>query len=301
MLLLAAALPLLFWDGGPSTAPALHQAGIERVAVPAFEAGSWNGMAVQPVDLKSLAKLTTPAVEYRPNEATASRAPWIDSNGSVLLRRPDGHYYYDAPGPAAALAAAEAYSYGAAVLVRTDRAGLKPFADMLRFLRAIPQQPMTAVADIAFEDDGGDTAAEVLNLMLRNNLLVRVGGAARLTVRLGTPEFPMAEAQDPSAMAHTIRARLTDEKRSLRIYGTQVVLARLLAANGRARVLVLNYDGAHRAVDGLRVRVLGRYPNHTETVAGKPDVRLLDYAVDAEATEFTLPSLATFAVVDLSK
>jgi hypothetical protein len=306
MLLLAAALPVLFWNGGPATAPALREAGIERIAVPASQAAGWGaGISVEPFDPAKAAKLATPAVQYRANEATASRSPWLDANGWTLLRRPAARYYYDAPGPAAALAAAEAFCYGTNALVHTDEAGLKPFAAMLRFLRSIETLELSPVADIGFVDDGGDIAGEVLNLMLRNNLLVSIvpkpDPHLKLNVRLGSREFPMADAQDPSVMAHTIRARLTDEKRSLRIYGTQVVLARVLRGSGRMRVLVLNYDGARRAVDGLRVRVPGSFPNHREAVAGDASVHLLDYVTEGGATEFTLPKLATFAVIDLSK
>jgi hypothetical protein len=306
MLLLAAALPMLFWDGGPATAPTLRQAGIERIAVPAAQVAGWGaGISVEAFDPSKAVKLAAPSVEYRANQATASRSPWLDANGWALIRRPAGRYYYDAPGPAAALAAAEAFSYGANALVHTDAAGLKPFAEMLRFLRSVEVLDLPPVADIGFLDDGGDVAGEVLNLMLRNNLLVSVLAKPdphlKLNVRLGTKEFPMEEAQDPSVMAHIVRGRLTDERRSLRIYGTQVVLARLLGNGGHLRVLLLNYDGARRPVDGLRVRVLGRYAKHRAEAAGASNVQLLDYAVDDEATEFTLPSLATFAVVDLSK
>jgi hypothetical protein len=306
MLFLAAALPVLLWNGGPETGQALREAGIERIAVPVPQAAGWGaGIRVEPFDAAKAVKLTTPSVEYRPNQATASRSPWLDANGWVLLRKPAASYYYDAPGPAAALAAAEAFSHGVTALVHTDAAGLKPFAAMLRFLRSVETLDLSPVADIGFLDDGGDVAGEVLNLMLRNNLLVRIvpkpDARLKLNVRLGSREFPMEDAQDPAAMAQIVRTRLTDEKRSLRIYGTQVVLARVLGGGGRVRVLLLNYDGARRTVDGVRVRVLGRFPNHRAAVAGNTAVQLLDYAVDGEATEFTLPSLETFAVIDLSK
>jgi hypothetical protein len=62
---------------------------------------------------------------------------------------------------------------------------------------------------------------------------------------------------------------------------------------------LLNYAGAARKVDGLRVRVLGSYPKHQVAAAGSPGEELLDYTVDKDATEFTLPELKTFAVIDL--
>lgn len=307
MLFLAAALPLLFWDAGPSAAGALRDAHIERIAVPAAQAEAWKGVAgisVQPASTGGLVKLAVPSVEYRPDQATASRAPWIQSNGWQLLRRPTGRFYYDAPGPAAGLAAAEAFAYGAEALVHTDAAGLKPFAEMLAFLHGVEQLHLPPLADIAFQDDGGDTAGEVLNLMLRNNLLVRpVANAdpkAKLNVRLGTTQFPLETAQDPAAMAHLVRSTLGDDHRSLRIYGTQVVLARVTSNGARLRVAVLNYDGARRKVDGLRVRILGRFPHHNAAAPGG-SLQLTDYTADDQATEFSLPELKSFAVIDLSQ
>ena len=89
MLFLAAALPILFWNGGPDSATALREAGIERVAVPAGQATGWGtGVSVEAFDPAKAVKLATPSVEYRANEATASRSPWLDANGWTLLRRP---------------------------------------------------------------------------------------------------------------------------------------------------------------------------------------------------------------------
>ena len=307
MLLVAAALPLLFWDAGPSTAPALRDAHIERIAVPAAQESAWKGVAgiaVQAADIDRLRKLAVPSVEYRPDQASASRAPWIQSNGWEFVRAPGAHFYYDAPGKAAGLAAAEAFSYGADALIHTDAAGLQYFAEMLAFLRGIERLDLPPLVDIAFQDDGGDTAGEVLNLMLRNNLLVRAAAApdpkAKLNVRLGSAQFPLETAQDPAAMAHLVRSALGDDHRSIRIYGTQVVLARVTAGGGRLRLALLNYDGARRKVDGLHVRALGRFPKHTGAVAGGA-AQIDDYSLDDQATEFTLPELKTFAVIDLSR
>ena len=101
-------------------------------------------------------------------------------------------------------------------------------------------------------------------------------------------------------MAHLVRSTLGDEHRSLRIYGTQVVLARVTSNGARLRVALLNYDGARRKVDGLRVRVLGRFAHYTAATPGSP-IQLTDYAADDQATEFSLPELKSFAVIDLSR
>ena len=65
--------------------------------------------------------------------------------------------------------------------------------------------------------------------------------------------------------------------------------------------IFLNYAGANRKVDGIRVRVLGRYSKHQLSLADGAGVELLDYTVDSDATEFTLPELKTYAIVDLSR
>jgi hypothetical protein len=304
----AAALPVLFWDAPADTAPALREAGVVHIRVPAAQSAAWQaagGLSVEAADLRGAVRVPAPAVQYRPDQATASRLPWIVSSGWRILRSPHSLFYYDTQGPKAALAAAEAFCFGANALVRADAAGLKPFAEMLDFLQAFGAADQPPVADIGFLDDGSSAAGEVMNLMVRNNLLfLPLAGPdprLKLTVRFGSKEFPPEDARNPSVMAHEIRARLTDEKRSLRIYGSAVVVARLTALPDGLRVHLLNYAGAERKVDGLRVRVLGSYPKHRLAAAGSAREELLDFVAAPEATEFTLPELKTYAVIDLSR
>jgi hypothetical protein len=239
------------------------------------------------------------------NEASATNAPWLVTNGWKFIRRPQERYYYDVTGRQATLAAAEAFSYGTNAMIRTDAAGLKPLAEMLDFLRTIPGESQSPVADIGYIDDGSAISGEVMNLLVRDNLLFRVVTAPdsrlKLNVKLGAKEYPLADAKNPGTVAHSVRSNLTDDKRSLRIYGSQVVVARLTGSVGHARLHLLNYAGANRKVDGVRVRVLGQYPKHQVWVADSAGVELLDYSVESDATEFTLPELKTYAVVDLSR
>jgi hypothetical protein len=308
MLLLLAALPGLFWDAPPDTAPALHDAGISRILVPAERLASWKGVpgiAAEAASLEGAVKLLPPTVNYRMQEASATSAPWIVGNGWRFIRQPEGRFSYDVTGPQAGLAAAEAFCFGASATIRTDAAGLKPLAGMLNFLRSIPGEPLPPVADIGYIDDGSAASGEVMNLLVRDNLLFRLVASPdrrlKVNVKLGTREYPLADAKDPSAVAHAVRFNLTDEKRSVRIYGSPVVVARLTASGGRARLHLLNYSGASRKVNGVRVRVLGRYSKHQLWLADGAGVELLDYSVDREATEFTLPELKVYAVVDLSR
>lgn len=295
LLLAAAALPMLFWDAPPSSAPALREAGIASIRVPEARLNKWRsvtGVSVEAAGLDGLVKLIPPGVQYRPNTATASREPWIDSNGWQFLRNPQGRFYYDVPGAAAALAAAEAFCFGGEALIHTDAAGLGPFGAMVQFLRGLGGSG-PGVADILVRGDGSDAAAEVMNLLVRNNLLFSAaplpGDSFQLTV--GPPFDP---AQDPSLAVHDIRARLTDDKRSLRIYGSSVVIGRLTALPGGIRVHLLNYAATERSVNGIRVRVAGRYRKPAQP-------ELFDFTVEQYATEFTLPKLDSYTVVDLTR
>ena len=51
----------------------------------------------------------------------------------------------------------------------------------------------------------------------------------KVNIKLGTQEFPAADAANPSAFALKVRRQFTDDERSLRIYGSEVVIARLTA------------------------------------------------------------------------
>ena len=308
MLLLLAALPALFWDGAADTAPALRDAGIHQIRVPAARLASWKeatGIVAEAADLQGAVKVMGPSVNYRMDEASATRAPWVIANGWRFIRRPQGRFYYDVTGKQSALAAAEAFCYGANAMIRTDAAGLKPLAEMLDFLRTIAGEPLPPVADIGYIDDGSSASGEVMNLLVRDNLLFQLVTSPdrrlKLNVKLGTREYPLADAKNPGNVAHAVRFNLTDEKRSVRIYGSPVVVARLTASEGHARLHLLNYAGANRKVEGIRVRVLGQYSKHQLSLADGAGIELLDYSVDSDATEFTLPELKTYAIVDLSR
>jgi hypothetical protein len=141
----------------------------------------------------------------------------------------------------------------------------------------------------------------VMNLLARRNLLFEVVQAPSprfpITIRIGTPEYPREDAADPSAFAQKIRRQLTDERRALRVFGSEVVLCRLTGDAGRARLHLLNYGG--REIEGLRIRVRGTYGDGEVYVAGAGRLALEDRVVSGGATEFTVPRIATYAVVDL--
>ena len=308
-LFLAVVLPVLYWTGGIDTASSLRQAGIEHIAVPASQAESWKsvpGIAVEIADLESTTKLPTPGIQLHMNAASASRVPWVNSNGWQFMRRPNGRFSYDVKGNAAALAAAEAFCFGAKALVETDPSGLTPLADMLRFLGAINSPEGPPLADIGFIDDGSATSAEAMNLLVRDNLLFRIvrtpSPDLKLTVQLGSKEYPMEEAKNPDLLEHKIRANLTDARRLIRIYGASVVVARITGQPGKLRVHLLNYGAAQGTrVGAFRVRILGRYSKAQLRSFDNPKAEVMDVSPEPDAFEFTVPGLKMYAVVDLTQ
>jgi hypothetical protein len=103
--------------------------------------------------------------------------------------------------------------------------------------------------------------------------------------------------EDPSFAAHRIRSEIGDDNRSLRVFGSEVVIARLLMGSG-ARVFLLNYAG--RPVRGLRVRVRGVFAKAELRAFGAADSHLADFGLEEGATEFTVPELRVLAIVDLA-
>ena len=172
---------------------------------------------------------------------------------------------------------------------------------MLAFLATVPAVELPAVSDFAVVDDGSAVTGEVMNLLARRNLLFQAVQAPSsrfpINIRIGSPEYPRTEPADPSAFAQKIRRQLTDDLRALRIYGSEVVLCRLTADAGRARLHLINYGG--REIRGLRIRIRGRYADGEVHVAGAGRLALEDRVVADDATEFTIPRISTYAVVDL--
>ena len=282
--LLPVFLFLLFW-----------QSGVDRITT-----------APANVDATGLSKAVTPRVTFHANEASATRAPWVDSNGWRYLRQPDGHFYCDAPGAAAAaLAAGEAFAYDVHVAIHTDDAGSASLAKMLAFLRTVKGDDFSPLVNIGFVDDGSAEAGEFMNLLVRRNLLFRVVKQADptldLTVVPGSAEYSKAEAANPSLLAEKVRSNLTDAKRLLRLYGSEVVVGRLVGHGGDARLYLINYGAARSPAHGVRVRVLGAFSKQEAAQFDAPETKLIDVSVDSKTTEFTLPELKTFAIINLAK
>ena len=181
VLLFLATLPSLYWAQPVETAPALKQAGIERLCVPAEAAAAWQSRRLhrRPPRRRRTARsgrssrprACAPGPRWPPPRVR----PWIFANGWRFLRKPDGRYWGDVPAGKAALAAAEAFAYGADVVLAIDPADLEAFGRMRAFLRLGSRLgACRRLADIAVVDDGSPPVAEILNLMARRNLLFRV-------------------------------------------------------------------------------------------------------------------------------
>ena len=272
------------------------QSGVERITIAPANA-----------DTAQLSKAVTPRVTFRGNVASATRAPWVDSNGWRYLRQPDGHFYCDAPGAAAAtLAAAEAFAYGVHVAIHTDDAGLGPLNKMLAFLHDAKGDDFSPLVNIGFVDDGSAESGEFMNLLVRRNLLFKVvkqpDPKLDLNVTPGSAEYPKAEAANPSLLAEKVRANLTDAKRLLRIYGSEVVVGRLVGRWRRGAALSDQLRRRERSpAHGVRVRVLGTFTKQQAEQFDSAETKLMDVSTDSGATEFTLPELKTFAMINLAK
>jgi len=304
--LLALALPCVYWPGGIESRATLEAADIKQICVTPDRADSWRaaGFTVTPLtdaELAARERVASPGTTPRPGVASPTRAPWIDANGWRFTRRPAAKYVYDVPAGKAALAAAEAFAYGADAVLKIDPADVASFGRMLAFAAALMPADLPPVADVGIVDDGSTLTGEVMNLLARRNLLFQVVQAPSsrfpITIRIGTPEYPREEAADPSAFAQKVRRQLTDERRALRVYGSEVIICRLTADAGRARLHLLNYGG--REIDGLRIRLRGTYADGEAHVAGAGRLALEDRVVSGDTTEFTIPRITTYAVVDL--
>lgn len=306
VLILLASAPCVYWTQGIESRPALDSAAIKRLCVPPDQAETWRraGFTVSPMtdaELAAREALPTPGVTARAGLASPTRSPWVVANGWHFTRAPAVKYVYTVPAGTGALAAAEAYAYGADAVLKVDPADLGAVGTMLAFLEGLPAADLPPVADLAVVDDGSAITGEVMNLLARRNLLFQVVPAPstrfRINIVMGSAAYPREEAGDPSAFAAKIRAQLTDEQRGLRVYGSEVVICRLTGDAQRMRLHLLNYGG--REIEGLRIRVRGAFRSGEASIAGSGRLPLQDQAVVDGATEFSLPRLASYAVIDL--
>jgi hypothetical protein len=298
--------PCVYWTQGIESRATLEAAGIKRLCVaPAvvdtWRAAGFSASAITAAELAAREPLPAPGVTARAGLASPTRSPWIVASGWLFTRHSTTKYAYDLPAGKGALGAAEAFAYGADAVLKIDPADVGAIGKMLAFLDGLPAADLPAIADLAVVDDGSAITGEVMNLLARRNILFQVvtspAAQFRINIAMGSAAYPLAEAADPSAFALKIRRQLTDEQRTLRVYGSEVVICRLTGDATGVRLHLLNYGG--REIEGLRIRVRGAYGKGEAYVAGSGRLALDDYAVADGSTEFSLPRIATYAVIDL--
>jgi len=339
--LLMLSLPCLLWTQGPESAGALKDAGVEQICVPAAAgeaapvdpSAAWRGAGilvriVGAEDSAARDALTTPGITARAGLGSPTRVPWVTANGWQYRRKPAGKFAYDVPAGRGAIAAAEAFVYGGDAVLKIDPADLPEVGRMLAFLSKVPAAAagMSDVADLAVVDDGSPLVGEVMNLLERRNLMFQIVKKPTprfpINIALGTKPYPQADAADPSAFALKIRHQLTDARRALRIYGSEVVVARLISNGRRARLQLVNYSG--RELQGLRIRVRGTYrvsqafiasaapaataaardaaPSAPPAAPAAPPTpgTVTDVVTVGGATEFSVSAMGTYAAIDLA-
>ena len=254
----------------------------------------------------SYQEVPAPGVRYLPNVARATNVPWIDSNGWRFARGLRKVSYANVPAGSASLAAAEAFVFNVDAIINPDPKDLEDLGKMLRFLKANEQAPLPDLVNIGVVDSPSPLLNEVLNLLTRRNLLYKVvpkpDRTLDLNVQLGTPDFPAEAAANPYEFAARVRAKLGDDKRLVRLYGTSTVIARLTGDKRRARLYLLSF-GSRRQQEGaqaIRVRVQGRYqPTKFAAYGSNPDAKVSDVRHPGTTTEFWVPDFNTCAIIDL--
>jgi hypothetical protein len=246
-------------------------------------------------------KLPVPRIDAKVRVASATRAPWIIANGWRFLRRPGGRFFYELPPHKAVLALAEAFVYGADACFQIAPEDCPEAARMLEFLRALPRRELPPIADFAFVDDGSPLAAEAINLLSRRNLLfalvARPDPRYQLNVVIGSDEFPRSLAANPAELAAAVRQKLTDERRSVRLFGSEMAIVRA-TGDGTAARLYLLYYGDY-PVRGLRLRVRGQFSSAAVHVFERPGAQAEELLSEGGFTELTIPETGPLAVVDL--
>jgi hypothetical protein len=260
--------------------------------------------------------LNGPTVRMRSNEAQATTAPWIEANAWRFERGVKKARYDKLPAGSAVPAAAECFVYGVDAILDPDPADVPELGKFLQFLGSQEQSRLPVMANIGVVDDKSPAMDEVLNMLTRRNLLYRVTSAPDrkldLTVQLGSKDFLREWAQDPSDFAARVRAKLGDDRRLVRLYGTSTVIAHLTGDGKRLRLYLQNYVRAGGRGQGgrgqggggggqpIRVRVLGHYRPVAFAAFGAPDgAKLTDIENPGNATEFSVPAFQTLAIIEM--
>jgi hypothetical protein len=294
--LLRLSLPLILGGGALQSVGQIKDVGIPSLCVgPTVESD-------KTCSAEGGQRAVVPGIDANTHVASATRSPWINANAWRFRRDPSASYVYEDSGRKSVLAIAEAYTYGVKAAVRTSEDSPRAAA-MLQFLKSLRHGGPSPVADVSFVDDGSVPAGEVMNLLSRRNILFRrlrpdeprIGKV----IELGSAQFPKALAGNPSEFAYQVRRWLGDENRTIRIYGSENVLAYVTRNDDFTRVHLLNYTA--NPAEGIRVRVSGSFRNVDLNVFEVPGAKPEDLLSTSQATEFTVASMNEYAAVDLRR
>ncbi len=262
-----------------------------------------------PSDASGFEDVPAPALRSVPNDgyAQVTVAPWVESNGWRFQRGLARARYGKLPRGMAPVAAAEAFAFEIEAILDPDPADIEELGRLLRFLREHPSpRPVwPALANIGVIDDGSPEMGEALNMLTRRNLLFRIVPRSDrqldLTVQPGGPDFPREALSNPSDFAARVREKLGDDRRLVRLFGTNTAIARLTGSDRRLRLTLVSYS-RNRIQQDVRVRLLGRYEPRALAAFGAPaGAALQDVEQVAGATEFTIPFFSTVAIVELER
>ncbi|MCC6366894.1 MAG: hypothetical protein IT165_25515 [Bryobacterales bacterium] len=243
-----------------------------------------------------LVKVPAPGVRYRMNMAMATSAPWVDSNIWRYRRDPKGKYFCDVRGKSVQLAAVEAYSQGVDLSLQTTPEQKEDYDAVLEFLKTVPEGPDKPWADARIaSDDGSPQAGEALNLLARRNIFYTTqagshGPALRLDSKITNAYEYMQD----------VREKIGDDKRILRIFGSELTIATPTRDGKHIRLQLVNYS--NRPVETLRIRIQGHYTekNIHARVFKVAEPHLSEFVHEGNYTEFTLEELPLYAVLDFN-
>ncbi len=302
MILALLVIPALLWDAGPQTAPALEKAGIREIATTG-DAAAWSSTRIRArhVDAAALVKLDSPGVDYQLGRAGATAAPWIISNLWQMIRDRSRSCLYEVTGNAIPLAVAESQTAGVQAFLRVKQDDLETFGRAVAFARDHDAPSLRPRANFGLVDNRSDDIAEVMNLLARRNLLyepvAKASDFSGPVVEIGKGDYTADRAADPYAFAALVRSKIGDQKRLVRVYGSETTLARLSGDNQRSRLYLIQYG--RNPVSGLRVRVLGKFNRAVIASLGSKVMPAEDVVADDTGIEFSIPELRSYAVVDL--
>ena len=168
------------------------------------------GQASATQDLASREALPAPGIAPRAGVASPTRAPWIVASGWRFVRSPRASFVYELPSGKAALAAAEAFAYGADAVLKVDPADLESLgahADVSRSAAgrrsAADRRLRRRRRWLAGDRRGHEPADPAQPAVSGRQSAV---GAVPNSTSPSAARYPLAEAADPSAFAQKVRA-----------------------------------------------------------------------------------------------